>query len=797
MDPKHLHTLEYDKILERLAKHTAFSAGRDLALALRPTTDLQEAIHWQHATSEACRLIELKGGMSVGGALDVRPLVGRAVRSVTLLPTELLEIRDTLRAGKSLRQTLTRMSGQFPLLAQEAERIEECTHVVSEISRCLNDRGEVVDAASTRLARIRTELRAAHDRLLEKLNRIMQSSETSSLLQEAIVTQRGGRYVLPLRSEFKGRLQGIVHDQSASGATLFVEPLATVELNNQWRELQLDEQREVDRILAALTDLVGQESLFIARTVEALATLDLHFAKALYAEELRGSEPKLVGFSPRAEREIDGEQIPASPGATIRLAQARHPLLSPETVVPIDVTFDESFFVLVVTGPNTGGKTVSLKTVGLLSLMAQSGLHIPALDCSTLTVFDSVYCDIGDEQSIEQSLSTFSSHMRNIISILDRADSQSLVLLDELGAGTDPVEGSALARAELSHLVGRRITSLATTHYSELKLYAQVTPGVENASVEFNLETLSPTYELTIGLPGRSNAFAIASRLGLPQLIVEEARSLVAPETIEADQLLGEIKQAHREAQQTQAAASATLQEARANEELLRVKLADLDAAKIDILAEARETAQKELDELRRELRQIRGRFEPTTTARQAAAEAEAELDEIEADLPPVPKPAPAAPPREAIQVGDTIWIRPIKAKGEVVELGNGSVVVMVGHFRLNAGLGDIEFRSRPPKSADAQPGVGVAVPVMPSPGSELDLRGMRVEEVLPRLEKYMDDAFMAGLPMVRIIHGKGTGTLRRVVREALDGHPLVGSFASGAQNEGGDGVTVAKMVSR
>ena len=477
MDTKYLQTLEFPKILERLSQHTAFSAGRDLALALKPSPDLEEAQQRQRETSEARKLLEAKTDLSLGGARDVRPLLKSAGLRAILLPAELLDIRATLVSGRTLKRTITRLAAQFPLLAAKASRIEECAHVVAEISRCISDRGEVVDEASQSLARIRRDLKEAHERLLDRLNRIVASPANASFLQEPLVTQRGGRYVILLKAEFKGRIPGVVHDQSASGATLFIEPLATVELNNRWRELQLEEEREIQRILAALSALVAEEGAFIECTVQVLAELDLAFAKAKYADEIQGVEPQLVPFKVVRAKGQRATPSVQHPGATIQLQKARHPLLDPATVVPIDVHLDDNYFILVITGPNTGGKTVSLKTVGLLGLMAQAGLHIPTEESSALSVFSGIYADIGDEQSIEQNLSTFSSHTTNIINILGKADSHSLVLLDELGAGTDPSEGSALARAILSHFLRQRITTLVATHYPELKVYAHATPG--------------------------------------------------------------------------------------------------------------------------------------------------------------------------------------------------------------------------------------------------------------------------------------------------------------------------------
>jgi len=712
--------------------------------------------------------------------------VDRAEHSAILVPGELLDVRDTLVSGRTLRRAITRLRDQFPLLASTAGRIEECPNVVAEIARCINDRAEVVDGASPTLARIRRELREAHQRLMAKLERIVSSSSNAAFLQEAFVTQRSGRYVVPLKADFKGRIPGIVHDQSASGATIFIEPLSTVELNNRWRELQLEEEREVQRILAGLSNTVAEEGEFIKRTVEALAELDLAFAKATYAEEIEGVEPQLVAFI-----KVAGG---LHPGSSIQLIQARHPLLDPATVVPTDVHLDDDYFIVVITGPNTGGKTVSLKTVGLLSLMNQCGLAIPAAQGSALSVFSDIYADIGDEQSIEQSLSTFSAHITNIISILDQAGERSLVLLDDLGAGTDPGEGSAIARALLSHCLRRRITAFISTHYPELKFYAHTTPGVENACVEFDLETLSPTYELSIGLPGRSNAFAIARRLGLSPEIVSEAESMVSPESLETEGLLAEIKQAHQKALASQEAAEATQRRVEDLERGLRQELADIEKTRREVLGAAREEAERELGEVRAELRKIRAGLGMTAITREQVAQAEGKLASLEPQpVEPVMQPRFKSP--EALSLGDTVWVAGLQATGEITELEGDEAEVQVGSFRIRAEVGDLELRGRA-----AQPEIterAVSVPRVSSPGLELNLRGQTTEEVLPRLDKYLNDAYLAGLPQVRIVHGKGTGALRRIVREFVASHPLVASHRPGDRYEGGEGATVVELVPR
>lgn len=795
MDEKNLETLEFPKILARLAEYTDFSASRELALALRPTTDLVKAQARQQETSEARRLLDIQGAVSVGGARDVRPKVEAAVRGATLLPADLLEIAETLSSGRKLKRSLGRMTDQFPRLAATAARIEECPSVVSEVRRCLDERGQVVDNASPQLARIRGELKVAHERLMDRLNRVLVSPANASYLQETLVTQRHGRYVIPLKANFKGRIPGIVHDQSSSGATLFIEPLATVKLNNRWRELQLEEEHEVERILAQLSSLVAEEAPSIARTVEALAELDLAFAKARYAEGLQAVEAQMVPFS---KPPLAAGAPVRHPGSVLRLMKARHPLLDPATVVPVDAYLDENYYIVVITGPNTGGKTVTLKTIGLLTLMAQAGLHVPAGEDSVLSVFESVYADIGDEQSIEQSLSTFSAHLANIIRIFDGANERSLVLLDELGAGTDPVEGAALAQAILAHLLRRGTTTFVATHYPQLKAYAYTTPGVQNASVEFDVETLSPTYELTIGLPGRSNALAIATRLGLPPAIVEEGRSHLSTDGLAAEDLLHEIKtlreatlRAHKEAQSAHQAAEATAGE-------LESRLANIEKERRDILEAARAEVREELAEVRQEIRRLRRRMAVTTAVQEPLRQIEAEAQALEEKIqPPLPLPRRRILPRQPLQVGDTVLVAGLGTEGEVMELSEGDVEVQIGRFRVRVRPEDVELCERSVAPSPPPPAKAVSLPPAPSPGVELNLRGYRVAGALPRLEEYLNDAFLAGLPWVRIIHGKGTGALRKAVRDALAGHTLVASFRSGGEGEGGEGVTVVKLASK
>ncbi len=807
MDPKYLETLELNKILERMAEHTSFSAGRELALALLPSTDLEEVRLWQRETAEAKFLLSVNTSLSLGGARDVRPLLKNAEIGATLDPQALLDVQATLVSARALRRGIAPKTDQYPTLSAIAGGLEECPKLVAEIARCINDNGEVLDSASPALSRIRRELAVARDRLLDRLNRLLGSSDSAAYLQEALITQRGGRYVIPVKAEYKGRVQGIVHDQSASGATLFIEPLAIVELGNQWRELQLDEQREVERILGELTALVAAHTTEIRATVAALAQLDLAFAKAQYAFAIKAFEPALLddktcevsktsqvsGREGDKAHELSKTSRASHGGEYLRLIRARHPLLPAEMVVPIDVHLGGDFSILVVTGPNTGGKTVALKTIGLLAAMAQCGLQIPAMEGSAFRVFSGLYADIGDEQSIEQSLSTFSSHMGNIIHILAEADEQSLVLLDELGAGTDPTEGSALARAVLSELQRRRIPAMATTHYAELKLFAQATPGVENASVEFDVRTLSPTYKLTVGLPGRSNAFAIAKRLGLPQEIIDAAQQYISAEDVEADRLLERVRQSRHELGRATNAAQTALSTAREKEKEASRLLREADRERRELLAEARAQLEEAQEELER-IRKAAERKEMNRDRLDEAARSVQQLQRKQKIMEPAPSAAAAEAARARAQLaaGDTVWIASLNQTGQIMALADGEAEVQVGLFRVQVPILDLEKRAAaapPPKDQ-----VRVTLAPRRMPGLELHLRGMRVDEVLPELNKYLDDAYLAGLLSVRIVHGKGTGTLRQVVRDVLAEHPLVASFRDGALNEGGAGVTIAKL---
>lgn len=812
IDNKTLNTLEYHKILERLASYTDFSASREKALELRPSNDVQEAQRRQRVTSEAALLLDSKG-MSIGGARDVRQIADRAAHGVILDPAELLDVKSTLIAARTLARSFERLEDQFPLLFELVSRLPLPSGMIDAISKAISERGDILDSASRMLEAVRKEVRIVHDRLLSKLQRMVSDSRNAPYLQEPIVTQRDGRFVIPLRSEFKGRIKSIVHDQSSSGATLFVEPISVVELNNQYRELQLAERDEERRILAELSAGVGRYADEIDLMVDIIAELDVALASAKYAHAIKATEPILRTFESRENQR--------HPGSVLRLWQARHPLLSPDTVVPIDVELDPNTYALVITGPNTGGKTVSLKTVGLLALMAQSGLHIPAQSGSEITVFDNIFADIGDEQSIEQSLSTFSGHITNIIRILALADKHSLVILDELGAGTDPQEGAALARSLMSYLLERSITTLVTTHHPELKTYAHSTPGVVNASVEFDLETLQPTYHLTIGLPGRSNALAIAQRLGLSPEIIDQARSELDPSDLRAEDLLDEIHRQRDLARQARAETEHSRQEADTLRTELAKRLEKIEDERRKVLETAQNQAQQQLELLQDEIRDVRRALARARQPLEAFKEIESKAEELdesletpierrEIDLVEVGSPAKERRRRVAkpLRLGSKVYLKALGTQGVIISLSEDEAEVQVGMMRVRARRSDLKSASeiedeeehpetvsqRHVAQAPEQKKSESKVLRPASPGIELDLRGQRVDDALEGMDRYLESAYLAGLPWVRVIHGKGTGRLRDSVRQALSEHPHVHSFEAGGANEGGDGVTIARL---
>jgi DNA mismatch repair protein MutS2 len=802
INEKALHILEFHKIMEQVAAQCSFSAGSEIAREMLPSIDLEEARTWQRETAEVLLMLREGAAYSLRGARDVREVSINAQRGVIIEANVLLDIRYTLKRGAIIKKSMAKLKGQFPLMAEISDEIEEAQALQDSIETCINDNAEVKDTASAKLAIIRRDMKISYDRLQSKLNAIIQRKSNQLYLQEPIVTQRNGRYVVPIKSDYKGKIPGIVHDSSSSGATLFIEPIETVELNNRWRELQIEEEKEIRRILAELTELVGEASEAIVRTVEILAYLDFTLAKAHYAEKIKGVEPQLVGF---VSQKHSKQGITPHPGSTIMLEGARHPLLTGD-VVPLDIDFGDATWVMVITGPNTGGKTVTLKTIGLLCLMAQAGLHVPATQ-ARFSVFEGIFADIGDEQSIEQSLSTFSSHMRNIIAILEDCNERSLVILDEVGAGTDPAEGAALAKALLNRLREQRVTTMVSTHHPELKIYAVETLGVRNASVEFDLETLAPTYRLIVGLPGRSNALAIATRLGLDETIIEDARQFVATEELVADDLLDEIQRTRHEITKQRQEIQKLRDEAAEKRNDLQKRLDTIEDERRDVIREARREAenqiqsfQEEVKQLRKELRQAGLPLEKLQALQEAAEKmvlmSQEPLDKNEIpqleDLDWKPK------------LGDAVFLDTLNSEGTIVELDEKEATIQVGTLRVKARYNDLRKRNRAERRADEahlrekerQPRPRVqTIPQIASPGMELDLRGERVEEALEKLDRYIDAAYISGLPFGRIIHGKGTGKLREAVRDFLHHHSLVSKVTGAEANEGGSGVTVIHLV--
>jgi DNA mismatch repair protein MutS2 len=820
MHEKSILTLEYPKILEKVAREAAFSASKELVRELQPTPEIDEARRRLAYTTEAYRLIDLRADAGVQGARDIRPHVERAAREGVLNPGDLLEVLATIQSAIYVACLLEKLDLEsFPLLHKLGADMPQRPYLARRIEETISQEGEVLDTASPALRKLRFDIRGANQRLQDRLRTLVH--EFGHALQEPIVTIRNDRYVVPVKAENRGQVRGIVHDQSASGATVFIEPMVVVELNNKLRELQIEERQEIERILRQLSLEIGREIDALKLDVELLAEFDFHLAKARYGRLMRCTEPRL------------------NDAGYINLRNARHPLLT-GNVVPIDFHLGHEFFIVVITGPNTGGKTVALKTVGLLTLMAQAGLHIPAEEYSEIAVFEEVFADIGDEQSIEQSLSTFSSHMSRIIEILQRIEEeiksetpdirgkmsetltgkaesrrlQALVLLDELGAGTDPSEGSALARAILTYLLERHVTTVATTHYSELKAFAHEQPGVVNASVEFDIETLSPTFRLSIGLPGRSNALAIASRLGLDERIIERAREFLGSAGVRMENLLEGLQSERKALEDERFHLSMERAEAEYQRKQLEEDRQKLEEQRVQILNEARAQAQRELEEVQRALAKIKVDVSRINMTRERLGEARQQVRELTEKVTPLPAPRRSAKKAKAeeteatadvnegpLEIGDTVRVFSFGQNAELVGLSpdRSEAEVQMGSMRFRVSVDNIERLSKRQAATQGRTRAQPAVVLpryedRPEVATQLDMRGWRVEQALEELDTYLNDAAMSGMSSVRIVHGKGTGALRAAIREQLAHHPLVKSYTSAPPQEGGDGVTVVKL---
>ena len=787
MDNKSLEMLEFPRIREILAGYTSFSASRELALKLQPQHDYEDISLLLRQTAEARQLLGLERGFSVGSVLDVREKTRLAALEGILEPLSLLEIQQTLAALHELRRYLKSISEDFPLLWEIAEGIVELHQIEKDIGSCLDPAGEVLDTASPALADIRHQLRETRGQILEKLEAIVRSPRGNRILQEDIITEREGRYVILVKVECRHEVKGIVHDISNTGATVFMEPTVAVGLGNAIRELVIEERREIERILRLLSAEVGAHSDDISRSIELASGLDLVLAKARYARRIKAVEPVII--EPDPGRGASGKNR----AGLLKLVDARHPLLG-DNAVPFSAELGRDFSVMVITGPNTGGKTVTLKTIGLLSLMAQAGMPIPASGESHLPLFDGVFADIGDEQSIEQTLSTFSWHMGNVVRIIRGATGNSLVLLDELGTSTDPAEGSALARAVLRYFLARWTLTVATTHYSDLKAFAHATPGLENASLEFDPETLTPTYHLTVGIPGGSNAMATAARLGIPAEIIDDARSMLTEGSQELESVLANLMSEKQKIASLQRELKAERDEFARRNTALNNELERLKSEERKAIQEARDTIVRETAELHKEIRQAAAELRKEKSAakmeqaRRTLAGVREQLDS-EAWQPRVGENIEAE--AGIIKVGDTVRVKEAGLTATVLSISeeSGEIEVQSGRTKMRLSIDSVVKTTAP---QDISPsGTQPAVRRVPL---ELDLRGKRADEVEIALDIYLNDAAQSNIAEARIIHGIGTGTVRSIVRDFLTKHPLVKSFRAGERDEGGDGATVVRL---
>ncbi len=791
MNEKALRTLEYNKIIDKLCALAGTSYGRELCAHLLPQENLKEIKRLQTETTDALSRLLRKGSVSFGGIHDIRPSVMRLKVGSSLGAGELLHISSDLDATLRIKAYggYTGKEGEeqsTDSLTEYFAGLEPLTPLNNEIKRCIISEEEIADDASPALKSVRRAIKNTNDRIHSEIASIQNS--TRSMLQENIITMRNGRYCLPVRAEFKSQFQGMIHDQSSTGSTLFIEPMAVVRLNNELRELSIKEQEEIEKVLAELSNLASEHTENLEYNFLTLTQLDFIFSRAALSKQMKGSEPR-----------FNNNRI-------INIKKGRHPLIDPKKVVPIDINVGKDFNMLIITGPNTGGKTVTLKTVGLLTLMGQAGLHIPAFDNSELAVFKEVYADIGDEQSIEQSLSTFSSHMTNIVTILQKADEDSLVLFDELGAGTDPTEGAALAMSILSYLHKREIRTLATTHYSELKVYALSTAGVINASCEFNVETLRPTYRLLIGIPGKSNAFAISSKLGLPDYIIEDAKERIGTQDKSFEDLISDLEESRVTIEKEQDEITRYKEEIEQLKKNLAKKNESLDASRERLLKEAKEQAAKVLQEAKefadesirkynrwlQEGGNIKDMEAERGTLRERLSDSEAGL------LKSSPKKGKVASTKN-LKFGDSVNVISLGLKGTVSTLPNakGDLFVQMGILRSQVNIKDLELVdeeviSAPNfnKTSSGKIKMSKSFTIHP----EINLIGKTVDEALSELDKYLDDAYLAHLPQVTIIHGRGTGALKNAVHSHLKKTKYVKTYRVGGFGEGDHGVTIVEF---
>ena len=789
MDQRSIKKLEFDKIIALLSEHCNFAPSRELAEKLLPSTESYEAARLLAETDEARELLRLYPLFSCGGLWDVRPHLRKAEIGGVLDPEELVEISALCRAARTTKVFFSELKGNFPILTGLGRSLVFIRTVESAVEKAIGPDLSVNDDASERLASIRRKKAAKAEQVRARLDSLIKNPTTVRYLQDPIITIRDNIYVVPVKQEYRGQIAGVVHDTSGSGATLFVEPLAVMELNNELTALAKEEQEEIAAILRGLTLVVSRFAAEINADLVMLARIDFTAAKGQLSYDLDGAAPKIndSGF--------------------IRLIKARHPLIPAARVVPIDVELERNISAMVITGPNTGGKTVTLKTMGLLTCMALAGLHIPAEPGSEIACFDRVCADIGDEQSIEQSLSTFSAHMTNIVDILREADERSLLLFDELGAGTDPTEGAALAMAILKHAQSLGAKTVATTHYSELKAFAYNTPGFINASMEFDVTTLSPTFRLLMGMPGKSNAFEISRRLGLPESIIEEAAANLSSDDAAVAAMLSNLEDMRRELAAEKEKAAAYASSSAGREKRLREKEQQLAAKEADVLRRANEKAQRIVDDTLAKSRALfqeeQERIAQKESAQKAWQESQRKLKSLREQLEEeTPAPVFAGEAPKEVRLGEAVFLPRLNQPGSVVALPDkdGQVTVQLGVVKMKAPLSDLRLSKEDPSvKKGRRRGSGNTTADMTfrksvSVESSLDLHGMDTMEALPVLDKYIDDAFIAGLRTVEINHGRGTGALRNFVHDYLRDHRLVKAYRDGSFHEGGIGVTIVEL---
>ncbi|HLR71096.1 MAG TPA: endonuclease MutS2 [Pseudogracilibacillus sp.] len=778
MEERVLRVLEFNKIINQLIGQAETAIGKELARNITPLTDINIVNEKQKETDEASTVLRLNEVIPLGGIFDIRPSLKRSLIGGVLTAEECLNVSSTVYGGRQVKKFLEDIEEDLPILKEHAETITPLRHLEQKINSCIDDHGQMLDSASVKLRSIRSSVRTFESRVREKLDHYTKSK--ASMLSDAIITIRNDRYVLPVKQEHRGSIGGIVHDQSASGQTLFMEPRAVVELNNQLQEAILKEKQEIERILSELSQQIAESEAYLTENVLTLGEIDFIFSRAKLGAVMDAAMPKMNnnGF--------------------IKMEQARHPLIPKEEVVANDVEIGEDYTAIVITGPNTGGKTVTLKMIGLCTLMAQSGLQVPALDGCEMSVFEHVFADIGDEQSIEQNLSTFSSHMTNIVKIMENVNDKSLVLFDELGAGTDPQEGAALAMSILDEVMSRNARVIATTHYPELKAYGYNREKVVNASVEFDIDTLKPTYRLLIGVPGRSNAFEISQRLGLQSAIIDHAKELVGVDSKNVESMIASLEDSKLQSEKEYEAAHQYLLESERLRNELQQKWEQFEKQREELYRKAEEKAEKALQNAREEAElivdEIRKMKVESNLKEHEWIEAKKMLEEAQPNLSyKQPKPVKTKQTKQEIKPGDDVKVLSLSQTGTVLEkVNDNEYQVQVGIMKVNVKQNDLQVTKPPKKTMEK--------PIATIKGSnyhvktELDLRGERYEEALLKLEKYIDDVLLAGYQKVSIIHGKGTGALRKGVQDFAKNHPSISSYRFGSQGEGGSGVTILEF---